>query len=135
MQENFSNSHDENMPSGNDTGAWQRPWMMGTLSVPHRIVKTSTFEGMADSKGMARDDLFDFYERFAAGGSALIFTGSVYVSDDGQAYLHQLGAHQDECGEWLERLAKIVRNHGSRTIVQLNHGGPGISPARWVPNA
>jgi 2,4-dienoyl-CoA reductase-like NADH-dependent reductase (Old Yellow Enzyme family) len=111
----------------NATQGWQQPWTLGVLPISHRITKAATFEGMADDRGMAREELFAFYERIAAGGAALLFTGSVYVSADGQAYLHQLGAHQEECRGWLERLAKTVQRHRSRLIVQLNHGGSGIS--------
>ncbi len=113
--------------NSNNTNKWQQPWKLGVLKISHRIIKAATFAGMADNRGMAEEELFDFYEKIAAGGSALLFTGSVYVSADGQAYSHQLGVHQDECKAWLEKLAKTIHKYDAKIFVQLNHGGSGIS--------
>ena len=98
-------------------------WRISNLEFPNRIVRSATWEGLADDSGLATDALVSKTAELAQGGVGLIITGFAYVTDDGRAMVHQTGIYKDECIGPLSRMTEAVHQQGGKIAVQIVHGG------------
>ncbi len=105
------------------------PWNFGSLTLPNRLIRSATWEGMADRDGLAGDRLVHLYRRLAEGGVGLIITGYAYVRPEGKSTPGQLGIYSDRHIPGLARIAEAVHAAGGRAIVQIVHGGGQCQPA------
>jgi 2,4-dienoyl-CoA reductase-like NADH-dependent reductase (Old Yellow Enzyme family) len=64
------------------------------------------------------------------GGFAVVKTCAAYVADTGRTWTGQLGIASDAHLPGLTRLAHALRATGTRSLVQLHHGGLRADPAR-----
>lgn len=55
------------------------------ITFPNRIIRSATFEGIADEKGKPSDQLLKKYEALAKGGVGGIITGFIGVGQQGKA--------------------------------------------------
>ena len=62
------------------------------------------------------------------GGFAVVKTCAAYVADTGRTWTGQLGIASDEHLPGLGRLAQGLRATGTRSLVQLHHGGVRADP-------
>ena len=53
---------------------------IGGIHAACRIVRSATFEGMADAEGRPTDKLCHMYEALAEGGTGIIITGMIAAS-------------------------------------------------------
>lgn len=60
---------------------------------------------MATKEGFVTEDLVQLYKKLAEGGTGIIVTGFMFVSDVGRALLKMTGISRDE---HIERLSKLV---------------------------
>lgn len=93
------------------------------MTLRNRFVRSATFEGMADSTGAARDALVNLTRDLAEGEVGLIISSHAYVEPRGRVRTSQLGIHNDSLLPGLSRLAEVAHAHGSKTLVQIAHGG------------
>ena len=93
------------------------------MTLRNRFVRSATFEGMADSTGAARDTLVKLTQDLAVGEVGLIISSHAYVEPRGRVRTSQLGIHNDSLVPGLSRLADVAHAHGSKTLVQIAHGG------------
>jgi 2,4-dienoyl-CoA reductase-like NADH-dependent reductase (Old Yellow Enzyme family) len=110
------------------------PGLLGSLSLPNRLVRSATAERMADDSGQPRPQLEAMYRELARGGAGLIITGHMYVHPEGKAHPEMTGIYSDELVPDLARLAEAVHQEGGRVVAQINHGGmqasdPSVSQA------
>ena len=98
------------------------PWKMGSLEMPNRLMRSATWEGMAD-KGLATPRLAGLLGDLAKGGVGLVVTGYAYVLPEGQGLPNQTGIHTDACVEPLAGLAHAIHEGGAKAAVQLAHAG------------
>lgn len=99
------------------------PYNLAGLELKNRIVRSATFEKMADENGFVTPRLAGLYEELAAGGCGLIVTGGALVHPSGRALRQMLSIHSDRYMEGLAGLAAAVHSRGGLVAVQLNHGG------------
>jgi len=112
------------------------PTTLAGLPLRNRVVRSATYEGMADDDGLVTDTLFRTMGDLAAGGVGLIVTGHAYVAPVGQAGAHQLAVDRDACLPGLRRLAAAVHERDSKIILQLAHaGGMGVADEPLGPSA
>lgn len=76
-------------------GALFEPLTIGGLTIPRRVVKSATSESRPDEEGFPTRSMIDFYEPIARGGTPLLITGNMYVSQDGKATPLQLAIDDD----------------------------------------
>ena len=95
----------------------------------NRVVGAPMERNYCDLSGRPTQQYVDYLEARAAGGAALLFTESSYVSQTSQARPHQMGMHADHVLPGLARVADAVHRHGALLGVELNHAG------RVVPSA
>jgi 2,4-dienoyl-CoA reductase-like NADH-dependent reductase (Old Yellow Enzyme family) len=99
------------------------PLSLGPLELPGRLFKSATQETRASLDGYVTDEMEEFYEPIAAGGTPLIITGNAYISPEAQGVVRELAADRDDRIPGLRRLADVAHRHGSRIFGQINHCG------------
>ncbi len=99
------------------------PFQLGALELPNRIVRSATYEKMADEDGFVTDQLVGMYEDLVRGGSGLIITGNALVHTTGRSVPQQICIHNDFYIKKLKVLADAVHAFGGKTVLQLSHGG------------
>ena len=104
-----------------------RPLRLGALTMRNRLIRSATYEGLADEHGMPRvEELARMYRDLASGGVGAIVTGFTAVSQDGRAM------HPGQCGFDTEAKASAWRRVREAVracdpdvpmIAQLAHAG------------
>ena len=88
------------------------------------MIRSATFEGMADKNGIPTAEYKKMYENLAKNQVKTIITGFMFISDSGRA-MHpgQAGLdHPDKIAAFKE-ITDAVHQHGSKIIAQLAHTG------------
>lgn len=70
---------------------------IGGIHAACRIVRSATFEGMADAEGHPTDKLCHMYETLAEGGTGIIITGMIAASRLEPHQHHQILLDDDSC--------------------------------------
>jgi 2,4-dienoyl-CoA reductase-like NADH-dependent reductase (Old Yellow Enzyme family) len=78
--------------------------------------------------GTLSDDEYQWLMARGRGGFAVVKTCAAYVDDTGRTWPGQLGIASDEHLPGLTRLAQGLRATGTRSLVQLHHGGLRADP-------
>ncbi|GAB4184591.1 MAG: NADH:flavin oxidoreductase [Geothermobacteraceae bacterium] len=99
------------------------PITIGDLELPNRLVRSATWEGLADDAGTVTEPLLELYRDLAAGGVGLIVSGFTNVLAEGNAFPGTMGLWTDNQQDGLARLVATVHAAGGRLCVQLGHGG------------
>ncbi len=99
------------------------PARLAGLGLANRLVRSATWEGLADEHGHVTPALIELYENLALGGVGLIITGHAHVSPEGQASRGQMSIHDDLARPGLKQLAQAVHAVGGRIALQLAHAG------------
>jgi len=107
------------------------PWRMGSLELPNRLVRSATWEGMAQPNGAVTDKLAAFTGELADGGVGLIISGYAYVSPDGLGLPKQTGVYSDILTGPLTLMSNAVHSAGGRVALQIVHAG-GQTRSDWI---
>lgn len=100
------------------------PARIKNFELRNRLVRSATFEGMADADGSPTQALFDLYRRLARGGVGLIISGYAYVCADGRnPFPGMLGIDRDEHIPRYRELVEHVHGHGAALALQIAHCG------------
>ena len=100
------------------------PIKIGNVEIKNRICMAPMLMGFGQIDGKATDQLMDYYEERAKGGTGLIFTEITRVNDrTGGSAFKQLGMSHDYQIEKMSELAERIHKHGSKLFVQLHHPG------------
>jgi len=88
------------------------------------IIRTATFEGMADKTGLPTSEYLNLYQMLARNGVKTMITGFMYVSNHGRAMQPgQAGLDPPEKIGAYRKVTDTVHQHGSKIIAQLAHTG------------
>jgi 2,4-dienoyl-CoA reductase-like NADH-dependent reductase (Old Yellow Enzyme family) len=93
------------------------------LTLRNRLVRSATWEGMADSDGLVTPRLTNYLTSLAQGGTGLIITGYAAVRPDGRQLPGQLGIYGNHALPGLTQLADAIHGAGGKICVQLVHAG------------
>jgi 2,4-dienoyl-CoA reductase-like NADH-dependent reductase (Old Yellow Enzyme family) len=93
------------------------------MILPNRLVRSATWEGMAEPDGRPTNKLAALYGNLARGGVGLIITGYCFVRPDGKQLPGQIGIHTDAFAEEMKQLPQAVHHHPARICLQLVHAG------------
>ncbi len=99
---------------------WEKS-SIGSLELPNRFIKSSTWTGSGDAKGYVTDLTLKFHEEVARGGAGLILTGNQIVMTNGMALPYSIGNYDDSQAEGLRRLADSIHKQGRKVVVQTSH--------------
>ena len=97
--------------------------MLAGIKLENRLVRSATWEGLADSAGGITPALLQIHENLAGGGVGLIISSYMYVQKIGQQSFGQIGVDRDDLIPGLRSLADAVHSHGGKIIAQIVHCG------------
>ena len=59
---------------------------LGNLQLKNRLIRSATWEALADERGHFSEEIYSIYEQLAAGGIGCIISGFTSVADDDYYY-------------------------------------------------
>jgi 2,4-dienoyl-CoA reductase-like NADH-dependent reductase (Old Yellow Enzyme family) len=101
----------------------------GKITLPNRLVRSATWEGMCDESGAPGPRLEALYRTLVRGGIGLIITGYTFVRSDGKQLPGKMGIDNDALLPPLKRLTHAVHQEGGMIFCQLVHAGGQTSTA------
>ncbi len=88
------------------------------------IIRSATFEGMADKDGFPTAQYQKLYETLAKNGVKNMITGFMFVSNEGRAMqTGQAGLDSEEKAAAFKTVIDAVHLNGSKIIAQIAHAG------------
>jgi 2,4-dienoyl-CoA reductase-like NADH-dependent reductase (Old Yellow Enzyme family)/thioredoxin reductase len=106
------------------------PTKIGAMTVKNRIVMPAMGTDFGTQDGFVSPKLVDYYEERAKGGVGLIIVENTSVDyPRGKAMPNQISIDHDKYLEGLSELARAIKRGGSRSAIQLEHGGRDASSA------
>lgn len=100
------------------------PMKIGNVEIKNRVVMAPMLMGFGTFNGNATDQMIDYYEERAKGGTGLIITEITRVNDlTGASSFGQLAASSDRNIPSLNKLAQRIHKHGAKLFVELHHPG------------
>ncbi|MGZ4170859.1 MAG: oxidoreductase [Solirubrobacteraceae bacterium] len=115
--------------------ALMAPITLGPLQVRNRVVSTSHQTSLVHHH-LPTEDLVAYHEARARGGAGAIFIEATATDPTGLLTAHTIGGFLPEVVPAYRRLADAVHAHGTRLLVQFNHGGrEQISSSPRAPTA
>ena len=106
------------MPSMDES--WE---MRNGLMIPNRSVLAAMTNKQSHSDGTLSDEEMRFLVRRAEGGFGLITTAASHVQESGQGWEGEFGVWGDHHLPGLNSLATQLKQHDSKSFVQIFHGG------------
>lgn len=97
--------------------------------LPNRFALAPLTNVQSHADGTLSHDEYEWLVARGRGGFGLTMTCAAFVSAAGQAWSGQLGISDDAHLPGLRRLAEGLRVTGTRSSVQLHHGGRRADPA------
>lgn len=95
---------------------------MGPLILKNRWVLAPMTTYSSHDDGRIADDELE-YLRVRAGGFGLVMTAACCVHPHGKAFPGQWACDRDEMLESLASVAEVIRAEGSKSVLQIHHGG------------
>ena len=106
------------MPSMDES--WE---MRNGLVIPNRSVLAAMTNKQSHADGTLSHEEMRFLERRAEGGFGLITTAASHVQESGQGWVGEFGVWGDHHLPGLTLLATQLKQHASKSFVQIFHGG------------
>ena len=103
---------------------------LGSIELNNRLIRSATWEGLADASGHLPETLYDTYEEVAKGGVGAIITGFTSVADDDRYFGGMARLSNDDLIPEHQRLTEICHAENCPVIVQIALGeyGGGVEP-------
>lgn len=95
------------------------PCLIGGINTVCRIIRSATFEGMADEKGLPTERLIQTYETLADGGVGIIISGMMAASPLEPHQHRQIQIDSDDCISPLADMVRRIHDHQGKIIAQL----------------
>lgn len=95
---------------------------LGKLTLENRLIRSATWEGLADAAGHMPGELYQVYAGLAEGGVGAIISGFTSVSDDDRYFDGMARLSNDGLIEGHKRLTDICHAENRRVLVQLALG-------------
>jgi 2,4-dienoyl-CoA reductase-like NADH-dependent reductase (Old Yellow Enzyme family) len=100
------------------------PIQIGSLTVKNRIAMAPMATAFATQDGVFTEQAMAYYEARAKGGAGLIIVENVGVDFHRNIHASNRPAIDNDLPlPRLAELAKVIKKHGARAIVQLNQSG------------
>ena len=93
------------------------------MTMPNRMVRSATWEGMCDVDGRPTEKLINCYRDLTQGGIGLIVSGFTFVRPEGKGLPGKMGIHTDDFEGNYKNMIRAVHDAGGKIAVQLVHAG------------
>lgn len=105
----------------------------------NRVMRVATLTNTVDNSEVT-DATLAIYRRMARGGTGIIVTEGARVHPSNTGGGHNLQLYLPKSIPSLARLARVIRDEGALSIIQLNHNGRqhherGYPRSMWAPSA
>lgn len=95
---------------------------MNHMTVKNRLIRSATWEGIAEFDGSIADEAYEIYRELSHGGVGAVIVGFTDVSQD-DYYIHgMMRLSRDELIPQYKKLTDIIHEGGCSAIVQLAMG-------------
>ena len=98
------------------------------IQIFNRILMSPMTTWSGNNDGTVSEAEIAYYKRRAHGVGAVV-TACAFVHPHGQGFAGQIGVHGDTMLPSLSRIAAVVKEGGTKAILQLYHGGRMCPPA------
>jgi 2,4-dienoyl-CoA reductase-like NADH-dependent reductase (Old Yellow Enzyme family) len=98
------------------------PLAVGPVTLPNRVVSTAHQTTLVHDH-LPTDDFVAYHGARAQGGAGAIVLEATAVHPTGLLTAHTLGGYLPGIVGGYERVAEVVKRHGTKLLVQLFHGG------------
>ncbi|WP_321505758.1 NADH:flavin oxidoreductase [uncultured Methanoregula sp.] len=105
---------------------------IGTLQLRNRLVRSATWEAMADDAGRPTPRLVRVYRDLAYGGTGLIISSATTFSGDATRVPGMLAIPDDSYIQAYHELVQTVHREGAPIVMQLVF--PGRNGVFWTPS-
>lgn len=100
------------------------PIKIGNIEIKNRVCMAPMLMDFGQFDGRTTEQLMNYYEERAKGGTGLIITEITRVNDKtGGSAFAQLGMSHDYQIEGMREFANRIHSHGAKIFVQLHHPG------------
>ena len=100
------------------------PIAIGGMTVKNRMVVPAMGTGFATAEGLVTQQSLDYYEARAKGGAGMVIVECASVDfPRGIHASRRMVVDNDATLPGLSALSGVIRKHGARAIIQLNHAG------------
>ncbi|HQI24468.1 MAG TPA: hypothetical protein PLV15_06480, partial [Smithella sp.] len=89
----------------------------------NRIIRSATYEGMADEKGFPTEKLKKLYINLAKGDVGAIITGYAATQADGKVSNAMAMVNHDDKINVFKEITDAVHEYGTPVIMQIAHCG------------
>jgi 2,4-dienoyl-CoA reductase-like NADH-dependent reductase (Old Yellow Enzyme family)/NADPH-dependent 2,4-dienoyl-CoA reductase/sulfur reductase-like enzyme len=97
---------------------------IGNMTVKNRIIMPPMATEFGTLKGFVNQRVLDYYEARAKGGVGMIIVEAACIDAPvGRLSPRQLLIDSDEFIPGLSELSKVIKRHGARAAIQINHSG------------
>lgn len=96
---------------------------INSMNLKNRLVRSATWENMANAEGRMTESLFQVYKDLARGGAGMIITGYAFPLQEEQPNPGMMGIYDDNFIEEYRPLTDMVHKHSSRIVMQIAYGG------------
>lgn len=101
-----------------------KPDNIGRITLKNRIIRSATFEGMADKEGVPTKAYLDLYNQLAENEVGAIITGFTFISQCGRAMQPgQAGIDADDKISLYKQMTDKVHEHDGKIFMQIAHCG------------
>lgn len=102
-----------------------KPGRLGSVLLPNRVLRSATFEGLADENGrISEQELSELYLKLARNQVGGIITGFLYVNKEGRAvHPGQAGLDNDHNILPFKRITDKLHQTSCKIFAQLAHAG------------
>ena len=104
------------------------PLRIGKMEIKNRMYSVPMVCLYADEDGNVTQRLIDIYQRKARGGWGLVCVEASSIRYDGRLFTRMLGIYKDQQIAGLNELAEAIRDGGSKSCIQIMHGGRQANP-------
>ena len=105
---------------------------IGTIPLRNRLIRSATWEAMADESGRLTPRLIEVYRELADGGVGLIITSATTITSNATRVPGMLSIPDDTVVPAYNELVQTVHDAGAPLVMQLVF--PGRNGAFWTPS-
>ncbi|MCT1914852.1 NADH-dependent flavin oxidoreductase [Staphylococcus ureilyticus] len=112
---------------------FEKPILKNGVEINNRVVMAPMTHFSSNCDGTISKDELKYFER-RSNGPGMIVTACAYVSKNGKGFEGEPSVEDDDMIGQLTEWANVIKQNGSKAILQLHHGGRTCDPNSVINN-